>query len=79
MTDSWKGNKAGKAPAKQNAARKVENGLAQDMNKLIVSQQPTSKSKGVDVLAEYRRTARKPAANFVVIGMTKINFLKYRG
>ena len=72
-TDSWKGNKAGKAPAKQNVAPKSQNALAQDMNKLAVSQQPTSRSKGLDVLAEYRKKSRKPAANFVVIGMAKIN------
>ena len=35
---------------------------------LAISEAPKWKSKNLDVLAEFKRTNKKPAANFVVIG-----------
>lgn len=42
--------------------------LAGGMNNLSVEEKVNVKSKNLDVLAEYRKSKRKNAANFVVIG-----------
>lgn len=44
--------------------RAVTNALSD----VAISEAPKLKSKNLDVLAEFKRTKKKPAANFVVIG-----------
>ena len=38
------------------------------LSNVAISETPKLKSKNLDVLAEFERTKKKPAANFVVIG-----------
>jgi len=42
---------------------------------LVLEEQPRLKSKNLDVVAEYAKSKRKKAANFVVIGLSKNWFL----
>ena len=54
-------------------ATKSSNGIeikavADALSDVAISEAPKLKSKNLDVLAEFQRTKKKPAANFVVIG-----------
>ncbi|KAL1960364.1 hypothetical protein VTO42DRAFT_8324 [Malbranchea cinnamomea] len=63
-----KGNKAKRAAAQQNTTKPSAE-LADSIKDLSVQEAPVKiKSKGLDVLAEYHKSKRKKAANFVVIG-----------
>jgi len=43
------------------------------MKAMTVEEQVNVKSKNLDVVAEYKKSKRKNAANFVVIGMTTLS------
>ncbi|KAL4803728.1 hypothetical protein BDV18DRAFT_162738 [Aspergillus unguis] len=57
-----------KQPAAKPQDKKGQAGLAGDMSNLSVSEKVNVKSKNLDVLSEYRKSKRKNAMNFVVIG-----------
>ncbi|KAL4932649.1 putative translation elongation factor EF-1 subunit [Aspergillus undulatus] len=65
---SAKGFKSKQAAAKPQGDKKGQAGLANDMNNLSVTEKVNVKSKNFDVLSEYRKSKRKNAMNFVVIG-----------
>lgn len=44
------------------------NGVTDGISKVAIEDAPRAKSKNLDVVAEYERSRRKNAANFVVIG-----------
>ncbi|KAL4869089.1 hypothetical protein BDV12DRAFT_88902 [Aspergillus spectabilis] len=64
---SAKGLKS-KQPASKPQGDKKDQGLAGDMSNLSVNEKVNVKSKNLDVLSEYRKSKRKNAMNFVVIG-----------
>jgi elongation factor 1 alpha-like protein len=59
------GLKSGKAQANKD---KTVGDLAKDLNKAKIDDTPRAKSKNLDVIAEYDKSEKKNAANFVVIG-----------
>ncbi|KAL4988613.1 P-loop containing nucleoside triphosphate hydrolase protein [Aspergillus falconensis] len=64
---SAKGFKS-KQPASKSEGDKKAGGLAGDMGNLSVAEKVNVKSKNLDVLSEYKKSKRKNAMNFVVIG-----------
>ncbi|KAL6234743.1 hypothetical protein BDW75DRAFT_211609 [Aspergillus navahoensis] len=64
---SAKGFKS-KQPASKSEGGKKAAGLAGDMGNLSVVEKVNVKSKNLDVLSEYKKSKRKNAMNFVVIG-----------
>jgi hypothetical protein len=60
--------KSKKPPAKR-ATDKSAAGLAENVKGLSVQESVKVRSKNLDVLAEYEKSQRKKAANFVVIGL----------
>ncbi|KAL4817258.1 hypothetical protein BDW67DRAFT_174826 [Aspergillus spinulosporus] len=64
---SAKGFKS-KQPAPKSQGDKKAVGLAGDMGNLSVAEKVNVKSKNLDVLSEYKKSNRKNAMNFVVIG-----------
>ncbi|KAL3436277.1 hypothetical protein BDV09DRAFT_165797 [Aspergillus tetrazonus] len=64
---SAKGFKS-KQPAPKPQGDKKAAGLAGDMGNLSVAEKVNVKSKNLDVLSEYKKSKRKNAMNFVVIG-----------
>lgn len=44
------------------------NGVTDEINKVAIEDAPRAKSKNLDVVAEFKNSKRKNAANFVVIG-----------
>ncbi|BCS20570.1 putative translation elongation factor EF-1 subunit [Aspergillus puulaauensis] len=65
---SAKGFKSKQPAAKPQGDKKGSAGLAGDMSNLTVTEKINVKSKHLDVLSEYRKSKRKNAMNFVVIG-----------
>ena len=63
LTDDLLGTKATKSST-GGEIRAVTNVLSD----VAISEAPKLKSKNLDVLAEFKKTKKKPAANFVVIG-----------
>lgn len=61
-TDAALGAKAGKKGVDVNTA-------TQGVAALKVEEAPKTKSKNLDVMAEYKKSTTKSGANFVVIGM----------
>lgn len=61
---------ASKSPGKNND-------VADAIGQLSVQETAKVKSKNIDVLAEYHKSERKKAANFVVIGMGKLETSGY--
>lgn len=59
--------KGGKGPPKTNGQKKVDQ-IANGVEALKVDDTPRATSKNLDVLAEFKNTKAKNAANFVVIG-----------
>jgi elongation factor 1 alpha-like protein len=49
--------------------------LASDMGNLSVIEKVNVKSKNLDVISEYKKSKRKNAMNFVVIGKYRLFFL----
>ncbi|KAL4788319.1 P-loop containing nucleoside triphosphate hydrolase protein [Aspergillus varians] len=66
--NSAKGFKAKQPDSKSQSDKKGQAGLAGDMSNLTVTEKVNVKSKNLDVLSEYRKSKRKNAMNFVVIG-----------
>ncbi|KAL4887153.1 hypothetical protein BJY04DRAFT_177466 [Aspergillus karnatakaensis] len=64
---SAKGFKSKQAASKSQSDKK-EQGLTGDMSNLSVTEKIDVKSKNLDVLSEYKKSKRKNAMNFVVIG-----------
>jgi hypothetical protein len=60
--------KSKKGPAKQPTDKSAAS-LAENVKGLSVQESVKVKSKNLDVLAEYEKSQRKKAANFVVIGL----------
>ena len=58
------GESARSAPASKATNKDINNGVA----KMSIQEPVRVKSKNLDVAAEYKKTKRKNAANFVVIG-----------
>ena len=46
------------------------NGITNSVNKVVIEDMLRAKSKNIDVAAEFGKSHRKNAANFVVIGMS---------
>ncbi|KAL4943711.1 hypothetical protein BDV06DRAFT_210829 [Aspergillus oleicola] len=65
---SAKGFKSKQAAVKAQGDKKGQTGLAGDMSNLTVTEKVNVKSKNLDVLSEYKKSKRKNAMNFVVIG-----------
>ncbi|KUJ12554.1 uncharacterized protein LY89DRAFT_623737 [Mollisia scopiformis] len=59
--------KGGKGPPKTNGQKKVDQ-IANGVEALKVDDTPKATSKNLDVLAEFKKSKSKNAANFVVIG-----------
>ncbi|KAI9742998.1 MAG: Hsp70 suppressor, GTPase facilitates ribosomal subunit dissociation [Claussenomyces sp. TS43310] len=59
--------KSSKPPPKTTAEKKAEQ-IANGVEAMKIDDTPRAKSRNLDVLAEYEKTKRKNAANFVVIG-----------
>lgn len=62
------GFKSKQPASKSQGDKKGQAGLASDMSNLSVTEKVNVKSKNLDVLFEYRKSKRKNAMNFVVIG-----------
>ncbi|KAL3475608.1 P-loop containing nucleoside triphosphate hydrolase protein [Aspergillus californicus] len=65
---SAKGLKSKQPASKPQGDKKDQAGLAGDMDNLTVAEKVNIKSKNLDVLSEYKKSKRKNAMNFVVIG-----------
>ncbi|KAJ0426500.1 hypothetical protein BJY00DRAFT_307343 [Aspergillus carlsbadensis] len=65
---SAKGFKSKQPASKLQGDKKDQASLASDMGNLSVIEQVKVKSKNLDVLSEYKKSKRKNAMNFVVIG-----------
>ncbi|KKK23014.1 hypothetical protein P175DRAFT_0527895 [Aspergillus ochraceoroseus IBT 24754] len=65
---SAKGFKSKQSASKPQGDKKGQSDLAGEMNTLSVAEKVNVKSKNLDVLSEYKKTKRKNAMNFVVIG-----------
>ncbi|KAI9873272.1 MAG: Hsp70 suppressor, GTPase facilitates ribosomal subunit dissociation [Pleopsidium flavum] len=63
-----KGLKGNKSTKTQTNGDKSTNQVTNGLNRLVLEEQPRSKSKNLDVITEYKKLKRKKAANFVVIG-----------
>jgi elongation factor 1 alpha-like protein len=63
------GLKSKQATAKSAGQKKPQADLAEGLKALSVEETVKVKSKNLDVLAEYKKSQQKKAANFVVIGM----------
>ncbi|MCJ1478360.1 Hsp70 suppressor, GTPase facilitates ribosomal subunit dissociation [Lambiella insularis] len=61
-------NKGSKTKSKTAMNDKGADGIVEAVCKIAIDDTPTAKSKNLDVLAEYGRSKKKKAANFVVIG-----------
>ena len=61
-----KGTKTPKSSETNKPVNSIENGIS----KLVVDDSPKAKSKNLDVIAEFGKSKKKNAANFVVIGKT---------
>lgn len=48
--------------------------LVQDVNNVKLGDTPKSKSKHLDVIAEFKKSKLKNAANFVVIGKSRKHY-----
>jgi len=57
-----------KPTTKQGNPAKTKVDLSNGLQSLSVEEPVTTRSKNLDVLAEYKKIKRKSAANFVVIG-----------
>jgi elongation factor 1 alpha-like protein len=55
--------------------KKDQASLASDMGNLSVIEKVNVKSKNLDVISEYKKSKRKNAMNFVVIGKYRLFFL----
>jgi elongation factor 1 alpha-like protein len=62
------GLKSKQATAKTGGDKKTQGDLTGSMKSLSVEEPVKVKSKNLDVLAEYKKSQHKNAANFVVIG-----------
>lgn len=60
-------------PVKEHKSSKPKGTVNEDMKELSIVEPVKIKSKNFDVPAEYRKTKRKNAANFVVIGQFHAN------
>jgi elongation factor 1 alpha-like protein len=63
-------------PAKANEERKTDQ-IANSVESLKIDDTPRATSKNLDVLAEFRKTKAKNAANFVVIGRVNSGVKEY--
>lgn len=70
------GNKSKQAAGKSSSDKKSRGDVADGVKQLSVEEPVKVKSKNLDVLAEFQKTKRKNAANFVVIGMVYVNIYK---
>lgn len=61
-------NKTKRTTANKSSPGKNDD-VVEGVGELSIQETVKVKSKNIDVLAEYRKTERKKAANFVVIGM----------
>lgn len=60
--------KGSKSKAKPSAVDTSVKKLTEGVAKTSISTSPKMKSKNLDIMAEYRNSMKKNAANFVVIG-----------
>ncbi|KAK1143276.1 hypothetical protein N8T08_006803 [Aspergillus melleus] len=65
---SAKGMKSKQAASKSASDKKTQGDLAGGMGNLTVEEKVNVKSKNLDVLSEYKKSQRKKAMNFAVIG-----------
>lgn len=62
--------KSAKGPPKTSGEKKADQ-IANGVEAMKIDDTPTAKSKNLDVLAEYKKSKAKNAANFVVIGKSR--------
>lgn len=68
-------NKGVKGPPKTNGEKKADQ-MANSVEAMKLDDTPRSRSKNLDVLAEFGKKKAKNAANFVVIGRPLLNPLQ---
>lgn len=68
------GNKSKQAAGKSSGDKKSQKDITDKVKQLSVEESVKVKSKNLDVMAEFKKTKRKNAANFVVIGTVFVSF-----